>query len=133
MKEGFTDDPAAARPYPLVEKKEKINGEGGYPQPADLDEDKDHDLPEKGQGASCVYHGQPGDALGRSRGEKGIDIRQGFSRGGNRKAEERAPDQYGKSIVKDERVPGGQLLEAVEELLLFHSFISGIQGYIINL
>ena len=53
--------------------KEEIDGKGGDPQAAGLDQQQNHHLAEEGKTGAGVDHRQAGDALGAGGGEQGIE------------------------------------------------------------
>lgn len=64
-------------------------GEGHHPEPADLDEREDHDLPEAGPMGGCIDHDQARHAQRRDRGEERLYDRRPAGSVGRGRMQER--------------------------------------------
>jgi hypothetical protein len=82
VQECLLDDTAAAPADTEAQVEKKIGGDGGDPQPADLDQSQDHQLAKAGQPAAGIDDDQAGGALGRVGGEERIEKEGGRPMGG---------------------------------------------------
>ena len=78
------------------------NAHRGNAQPADLDQQRQHDLPEQGKGVGSVHNDQPGHADGAGGGEQRIQRGKGLPR-----LDRAGQQQQPRAQQNDQRKPGG--------------------------